>query len=165
MNYPTSKKYLFSRTKNPTFGFYRPSKKMTLKIGHKLLSIREERRLSQTEMAELLGFPTSTYQRLEKNEKAIEYEKLPAISEALGVPIPELLPENVSISNHHKGDNNQGGVIFGNIYNYGEQNETIKNLEIRIAELEQTNKFKDEKIVLIESQLEVYKSLLEKLGR
>lgn len=147
--------------KNPTFGFCNQFD-MNIKIGHKLHAIREERRLTQAEMADLLGFPTSTYQRLEKNEKAVEYSSLPEISEALGVQIHELLPENISISNHHKG---QGGVIFGNVYNYGESSESIKNLEIRIAELEQVNKFKDEKIALLETQLQVFRGLLEKLGR
>jgi transcriptional regulator with XRE-family HTH domain len=38
---------------------------MKLKLGHRLLQIREERKLSQAEMSELLGMSGSAYSRLE----------------------------------------------------------------------------------------------------
>jgi hypothetical protein len=39
-------------------------------------------------MADMLIFPTTTYQVIEKNEKAVEYEKLPSIADLLSVGYP-----------------------------------------------------------------------------
>jgi hypothetical protein len=94
-------------------------------------------------MADMLIFPTTTtYQVIEKNEKAVEYEKLPSIADLLGVGNHELLPENISITNHQR---RQGGMIFGNIYIYGKAKELTKELEFRILELEKENEFKKRK--------------------
>jgi hypothetical protein len=56
--------------------------------------------------------------------------------------IHELLPENISITNHQR---RQGGMIFGNIYNYGKAKELTKELKFRILELEKENEFKKRK--------------------
>ena len=108
---------------------------MKLKLGHKLLSIRDERRLSQNEMAELLGLSTSAYSRLERNESTVEYEKLIQYSEALGVPIHELLPDSIAINSRINNSGLGGGVIFGNQYFYTNETDRVKELLKEIEEL------------------------------
>jgi transcriptional regulator with XRE-family HTH domain len=89
---------------------------MKLRIGNKLQIIRQERNLSQTEMAEVLNIPLSTYSRIERNETLVDLEKITAMAVSLNVPIQELLPETLSITNNNSGQG--GSVIFGNQYLY-----------------------------------------------
>ncbi|TAF78041.1 MAG: XRE family transcriptional regulator [Bacteroidetes bacterium] len=99
---------------------------MKLKIGNKLLSIRDERRLSQAEMADLLGVPTTTYARIERNESPVEIERVTDFSDKLQVPIQELLPETISITNNNQNWGQGGGIIFGNQYFYISKEETTE---------------------------------------
>jgi transcriptional regulator with XRE-family HTH domain len=100
---------------------------MKLRVGSRLLSIREDRRLSQAEMADLLGLTSSTYARIERNETSLELEKLPIFADKLGVPIQELLPETIAITSHIDNGGFGGGVNFGtqNFY-YAESDQTKK---------------------------------------
>lgn len=88
---------------------------MKLRLGSRLLAIREERKLSQAEMADILGLPSSTYSRIERNETSVELEKLAGFAEALQVPIQELLPETLAITTNNNNSSQGGGVNFGTI--------------------------------------------------
>jgi transcriptional regulator with XRE-family HTH domain len=114
---------------------------MKLRIGTKLLAIREDRNMTQLDMADLLGIPDSTYARYERNETQIDYNKLVTFAEKLKVPVQELLPDTVSITNNSTG--NGGSVVFGNQYFYfgdNDENQTLlkenKELKDKIADLE-----------------------------
>ncbi len=54
---------------------------MKTRIGNRLLIAREDRKLNQAEMAELLGVSASTYSRLERNETCIDAEQMIKFSE------------------------------------------------------------------------------------
>jgi transcriptional regulator with XRE-family HTH domain len=108
---------------------------MKLKISSRIFHIREERRLSQNEMAELLGVSPSTYSRIERGETAISFEDLPKYASSLGISVQDLLPDTLSITNNST--NHQGGMVFGNIINYYSQDESTKQLELKILALEQ----------------------------
>ena len=99
------------------------------------MSIRDERRLLQNEMAELLGLSPSAYARIERNETQIAYDKLPEFSEKLGVPVQELLPDTLTITNHNQSHGHGGGVFFGNQYVYVGETEAIKSLNAQIEAL------------------------------
>lgn len=120
---------------------------MRLKIGFKLLHIREDRKMTQHEMAEFLAMSPSAYARLERNESTIPFEELNRISEQLQIPIQELLPEIFSIHNSHNGH----GLVFGNvIYNhYYDHNEREKELELKIQTLEIENRNLKQKLETI----------------
>ncbi len=120
---------------------------MKIRVGHKLLSIREERKLSQADVADLLNMSPSAYARLERGETSIEFEKLHSFAETLKVPLHELLPESFSISNHgNSGQGGSGGLVMGSFYYYG-------NTDTRLTELEIENKFLKEKIALLEEHI------------
>jgi transcriptional regulator with XRE-family HTH domain len=111
---------------------------MKLKVGPRLHTIRDNRKLNQVEMAELLGMSTSAYARMERGETSPELEQLPQFAEALDAPIQELLPETLTINNSH--NQHQGGVIVGNVYNnYYDRNEYSKSLEVELEKLRAEN--------------------------
>lgn len=93
---------------------------MKLQIGTKLHAIRDERRLTQEEMGELLHMSTSAYARLERNETRVDVEDLQKFSKTLNIPMHEFLPDTFSIHNTNHG---QASVVFGNVYfncNFGD---------------------------------------------
>ncbi|MGF1532107.1 MAG: helix-turn-helix transcriptional regulator [Bernardetiaceae bacterium] len=120
---------------------------MKLRIGNKLRDLRENRKMTQAEMADLLDVPESTYSRYERNETQLSYNKIVKFAEMLNVPVQELLPETVSITNNNSGQG--GSVVFGNqnlylgdsvvnqvlIREKEQLEEKIKNLEAKFAEL------------------------------
>lgn len=119
---------------------------MKISIGEKLLTIREDRRLTQVEMADVLGISPSAYQRIEKNIVSPTIEQALSFSDKLGIGILDLLPETLSIQN--RPDNQSGGVVFGNQtinYYYG--------IEKAIAA-------KDKEIEILKSELSELKSII-----
>lgn len=108
---------------------------MKLRIGSKLLSVRDDRRLSQAEMADLIGVPTSTYARIERNETSVEIEKLTQFAEKLGMAIQELLPETIAVTSRIDNSGFGGGVNFGTQNFYYSENEHIIRLKTQIEEM------------------------------
>ena len=92
---------------------------MKTRIGNKLLVIREERKLSQQDMSEILGVSQSSYARIERNETSVDFEKIVSFANNLNVPVQELLPETLTITNNNHNSGNGGGIIFGNQYFFG----------------------------------------------
>lgn len=108
---------------------------MKLKIGSRLYQIREERKLSQAEMSDLLGMSASTYSRVERGEAAVAFEDLPKYSSVLGIGVQDLLPETLSINNNST--SHQGGMVFGNIINnYYGLDASTHQLQQKILDLE-----------------------------
>jgi transcriptional regulator with XRE-family HTH domain len=83
---------------------------MKIHVGNRLLAIREERKLTQQEMAELLSMSLSSYARLEKNQVSPSIEEMMRYSQNLNVPFQDLLPDSITINN--KSENQSGGVVF-----------------------------------------------------
>ena len=100
---------------------------MKLRIGTKLSAIRQERQLTQDELADFLGVSTSAYARFERNETSMELDMLMKVSKKLDVPIHEFLPETFQINNHNH--NGQGGLVFGNFYYYANPNDANDALQ------------------------------------
>jgi transcriptional regulator with XRE-family HTH domain len=119
---------------------------MKLKVGNKLMFVREDRKMTQSEMADFLGLSQSAYSRIERNEVSAELEDLFSYARKLNVPIQEFLPETMAI--HNNSDNGQVGFVIGNFYNYGDKElehqneilkEKVKQLESRVKDLEELN--------------------------
>jgi len=116
---------------------------MKMKVGTRLFSERENRRLTQAEMAELLHVSPSTYARIERNETSVEIEQITHFAKKLEIPIQEFLPETISVNNSsHQNNQNAQGLVLGNIYNYNysdpekSQELALKNQEIEFLRKE-----------------------------
>jgi transcriptional regulator with XRE-family HTH domain len=105
---------------------------MKLHLGSRLHSIRDERRLSQSEMAELLRISTSTYSRIERNEASVEFEQLAQFAKHLDIAVQDLLPETISITSNSDRSGYVGGVVFGNQYFYINESERVNELKAEI---------------------------------
>ncbi len=113
---------------------------INMKIGNRLALARQDRKLSQAEMADLLGITAPTYSRLERNETSIDLEKLTDFAHKLNIPIQDFLPETITQNNTN--NQNSQGLVVGNIYNYNYSDK----------ELAQENAFLKEKIQLLEEK-------------
>jgi transcriptional regulator with XRE-family HTH domain len=131
---------------------------LKLRIGTKLNQAREDRKLNQNEMAELLGVSPSTYSRIERNEASLEFEQIAQFAKTLQLPIHDFLPENTAINNSHSGQGHGGGIVFGNIYNYADSKEINNEIQTELKLIKQENTFLKEKIALLEGQIEWLKN-------
>lgn len=90
---------------------------MKLRIGHKLLRIRNERQMTQTEFSEFLGLSSSAYNRLERGETQADVDQIKHYADLLNISPYELIPENTLFNNTNHGRG--AAVIFGNVtFNY-----------------------------------------------
>ena len=120
---------------------------MKLHIGNKLSTVRQDKKMTQIEMAELLKIPESTYARYERNESQVAYQKIATFVELLNVLVQELLPETFSITNNNHNAGQGGGVIFGNQYFYLEDKVSNQALANENQELR-------EKLALLEKKID-----------
>jgi len=85
---------------------------MKPRIGNRLLAIREDRGMTQVDMADLLKTLESTYACYERNENQISYNKFVKFAELLNVPVQDLLPETVVITNSNSGEGGVGRIVL-----------------------------------------------------
>jgi len=134
---------------------------MKMRVGHRLLKSREERKLSQIQMAELLGVSQSVYSRMERNEGVANLEQIVNFSKILDVPVQEFLPDTISMQNHN--EKGQVGMLIGNFYQYGNKEEVqetiIKEKDQQIELQTQETKFLKEKIKFLENEIENLKKI------
>jgi transcriptional regulator with XRE-family HTH domain len=133
---------------------------MKLKVGHKLQTIREDRKMSQAEFASILAMSPSAYARLERGETQATIDELLRYAESLGVSVNELLPDTLTFHNHNNGKG--AGVIFGNYIVNVSSTEQTKILELENERLGLTNKHLQEKIALLEEQVRMLKAMVER---
>ncbi len=127
---------------------------MKMKVGNKLFSTREERKLTQNEMADLLGLSASAYSRLERNQVSVEVEQIANFAKVLDVPLQDFLPDHLAITNSHN-DNAQVGFIIGNYYSYG--SEANEKLAKEVEVLTEKNGMLQSKIKDLEQIIELLK--------
>ncbi|MDX1903668.1 MAG: helix-turn-helix transcriptional regulator [Thermonemataceae bacterium] len=130
---------------------------MRMRIGHRLLVAREDRKLTQSEMADLLNMSQSSYSRLERNDISVELEQILHFSKILQIPIQELLPEIIAINNNPS--QNGQGFVMGNIYNYYDDKKISLELEKKVQE----NDSLREKIQFLESKIKDLEEIISLL--
>jgi transcriptional regulator with XRE-family HTH domain len=124
---------------------------MKMKVGTRLFTAREDRKLTQAEMADLLGVSSSTYARIERNETTADLEQISGFAKILQIPIQEFLPDTICVTNSsHQNNQNAQGLVLGNIYNY---NYSDKDKEQALLLKDQEVSFLKEKITLLETSL------------
>ncbi|MFT6962780.1 MAG: transcriptional regulator with XRE-family HTH domain [Flammeovirgaceae bacterium] len=100
-----------------------------MKIGHKLLTIRQDRKMTQNEMAELIGYSDSAYGRLERGITSVEMEQVVDFAKKLDLPFQDFLPETIAFNNNS--ENGQVGFVMGNFYSYGDKEASLENKSLR----------------------------------
>ncbi len=126
-----------------------------MKIGNRLLREREERKLNQSDMADLLDVSVPTYSRLERNETSIDIEQVIKFAKKLEIPVQEFLPETLTISNSGTQTHNGQGLVLGNIYNYNYSD----------RELAQENQSLKDKVSYLEEQVRKLEEIIEELKK
>ena len=134
-----------------------------MKIGNRLFSDRGERKMTQEEMAELLGVSTSTYARLERNESSAQVEQIADFSKILEIPIQEFLPDTLSIRNNSK--NGQVGFVIGNIYNHNDKDELNKEIQHQLDLENKENKHLLDKIKMLENRIQDLEEIIKLLKK
>lgn len=102
---------------------------MNMKVGQKLFAIRQDRKLTQSEMAELIGYSNSAYGRLERGETSVEMEQVVKFAKKLNLSFQDFLPETIAFNNNS--ENGQVGFVMGNFYSYGHQETAQENQALR----------------------------------
>ncbi len=118
---------------------------MNTTIGKRIRKYREEKSLSQEELAEKLHISRSTYQRIENGETNSWINHIENICTTLDVSMEDILkPEEgyVQVNNNNDSSNDNGsGVIQNQTINYHTSEKLIEQYEERIKELKQQVEF------------------------
>jgi len=130
---------------------------MKMRIGTRLLTAREDRKLSQAEMADLLGVSAPTYSRLERNENSVDLDQVVNFSKILKVPVQEFLPETITINGNNQ--NGQIGLVIGSVNHYSDKDTVhqIEKLQIKLTEKDKEIGFLKEKIGNLEEVIVLMK--------
>lgn len=132
-------------------------------IGFKLKRIREMSGMSQTEMSDFLKMSQGGYSDLERGESDPKLSTLQKIADSLNIKLEELFStcEKLSI-NIDRGKNNQYVVQSYDSQYHSPENEQIKS-ELTLAN--QKIEHLEEKIIMMSSQINDYRELLELKGK
>lgn len=105
-------------------------------VGKIIRQKREERKLTQTHIADIIGLDTSSYARIEKKGNKLSVEQLQGIAGALGVTVVELLTGEPQT---------------------GQTDERVKELQLLVDYWKELAETRNERIKLMQRQLEGYK--------
>ena len=88
-----------------------------MKLGNKLLELRNKKGLTEEEVAKKLGVTKQTVIKWEKGEKTLEFDQIMPICELYGIKSDELLKESVEESEFFDTSENRikrtRGIVFG----------------------------------------------------
>ncbi|GEN70865.1 helix-turn-helix domain-containing protein [Chryseobacterium lathyri] len=114
---------------------------MNATIGKRIRKYREDKGISQEELAEKLHISRSTYQRIENGETNSWVNHIENICTSLDVTMEEILkPEEgyLQVNNNNESSNdNASGVIQNQTINYNTPEKLIVQYEERIKELKE----------------------------
>ena len=129
-------------------------------IGHKLKEIRDERKMKQESMAELLGISQTKYCRVERNEYAIDLEEAKNYAEKLG--LDEGFFEDSNNGYTIINNNNKIETQVENNYNYSISPEIKKLYEDKFALIEEIkNGLKEQNDSLKEDNITLSNKIIE----
>lgn len=118
-------------------------------IGSKLKRLREDKRYSQQEIANLLDISQKTYSNFESDKSKPSITQLVKLSEYLEFDLLEVLKEQGLVLNqkHNNFNDNSNGIVLNN----NDSNKLILQLETRIKDLQEINQLLKDKIHLLEN--------------
>lgn len=120
--------------------------------GSKIKRIREQKGLTQENMADQLGMSQSNYNKIESDKKkALSWDTIQQIAQALDVDVTEFQEEDckINITNHQHSDYSSGGGI---VINHTDE-KVYELLEKRIEDKEKVIADKEKVITTLEQQI------------
>lgn len=129
-----------------------------MKIGNKILKIRELKNISPKDMADRLNITTSGYQKIERDEVSINMERLEEISS-----IFEMRPEDVLTFDEKVVFNNYNGTNY-NHHNVGTSNIHYVSEEMKKL-YEENARLQEERSTALKEMVELQKSLIARLEK
>lgn len=129
---------------------------MQTEIHENIRFMRENKNLTQEEMADKLNMSTSGYAKIERGETKLYHEKLDKIADVFGVSINHLFPsknENITVcmsANESTDCNNNNSVYYG-------------DSDIEIAQLKKSLAYSAELLQQKNSELQTLKDVIELL--
>ncbi len=123
--------------------------KQSDKLRQNIRDTREQKKLTQEELAEKLGLSVTGYAKIERGETQINYDRLEKIAKALEVGVGELIPLQ----------EDEGIIVLHNLNNNLRNSNTVialtdKGLESEILRLRQMLADKEEIIKVKEQENE-----------
>ncbi len=123
--------------------------KQSDKLRRNIRDTREQKKLTQEELAEKLGLSVTGYAKIERGETQINYDRLEKIAKALEVRVGELIPFQ----------EDEGIIVLHNLNNNLRNSNTVialtdKGLESEILRLRQMLADKEEIIKVKEQENE-----------
>jgi hypothetical protein len=123
--------------------------KQSDKLRRNIRDTREQKKLTQEELAEKLGLSVTGYAKIERGETQINYDRLEKIAKALEVGVGELIPFQ----------EDEGIIVLHNLNNNLRNSNTVialtdKGLESEILRLRQMLADKEEIIKVKEQENE-----------
>lgn len=123
--------------------------KQSDKLRRNIRDTREQKKLTQEELAEKLGLSVTGYAKIERGETQINYDRLEKIAKALEVGVGELIPLQ----------EDEGIIVLHNLNNNLRNSNTVialtdKGLESEILRLRQMLADKEEIIKVKEQENE-----------
>lgn len=126
-----------------------------MKVNEKIRFLRENKNLTQDEMAERLGMSTNGYAKIERGETRLTIPKLEQIVEVFDTDILELMSLGEKIVYFQDSDNHSINII----------NPTSQDLTIEIIQLKQTIAHQQEMLETKNQLIETQKLQLESLQK
>ncbi|MDC9724115.1 MAG: helix-turn-helix transcriptional regulator [Urechidicola sp.] len=117
-----------------------------MQIGSKLKRIRENKRMSQQEIAEFLDISQKTYSNIECDKSKPSLPQLSKLSKFLDFDLLELLQEQGITFNQKKNKIHNNGIIHNNF-----PIELKEQYEARINDLQEINSLLKDKITSLEN--------------
>ncbi len=125
--------------------FYSNIEAVNTTIGKRIRKYREERSLSQEELAEKLHISRSTYQRIENGETNSWINHIENICTTLDVSMEDILKQEEGFTQINKentaSENSSNNMIQNQTNNYNTSEKLIEQYEERIKELKQQVEF------------------------
>ncbi len=88
-----------------------------MKIGHKIEKLRRLKNLTQENIANELGLTAQAYGKIERNEVAINQDKLEKLSKILNVSMEELLQFDEKVYFSNSANNSMHAVVINSTIN------------------------------------------------
>lgn len=133
------------------------------KLRQNIRDIREDKKMTQADIAEKLGLSETGYAKIERGESKADIDRLQKIADVLGVTLAEIIPfgdENVFVFNDAR-DNSNNSFSLGNIALSAE----IEHLKTLLEAKNEIINSREREIESLKQQIHILEKLVETLDK